>query len=137
MEVGRLPNLFAGKSGYIHKMSLQGDGGVAMVHTSGANPEYSLISFRCLSKKNRHFLVPTPPPTHPTPSHTHVCVKPLTLCVTFLLSSMIHINFPPSHPHCTTYREFCVISLSIHYLSFSLVTYYFFMWDQFLEGNGI
>ena len=47
MEVGRLPGLFVGTSGYIQKSSLQGDGGDAMVHTPGANPESSLISFLC------------------------------------------------------------------------------------------
>ena len=46
MEFRRLPDLFAGTSGYIPKSNLQGDGGSAMVHIPGANPESSLISFR-------------------------------------------------------------------------------------------
>ena len=46
MEVRRLPGLFVGTSVYIHKRSLQGDGGSAMIHTPGAKPESSLVSFR-------------------------------------------------------------------------------------------
>ena len=45
MELGRLPDLLADTSGYIHKSILQGDGGGAMVHTPSSNPKYSLISF--------------------------------------------------------------------------------------------
>ena len=47
MEVGRLPDLFEGTSGYIHKRSLQGNDDGTMVHTPGANPESTLISFCC------------------------------------------------------------------------------------------
>ena len=47
MEVKSLPDLLAGKSGYIHKMILQGDISGAMVHTTGAKTKSSLISFYC------------------------------------------------------------------------------------------
>ena len=92
-----------------------------------------------------------PPPLHYTvnptelhivpswshPMQPHICLDPFTLHVTSLLSSILHINFPLTHPHFPTRRGFCVISLPISFLIFSLGTCSFVTWDKFLEGNGI
>ena len=43
MEVGRLPDLFAGISCYVHKRDLQGDGSGALVHAPRANSESGFI----------------------------------------------------------------------------------------------
>ena len=141
MEVGRLIDLFARTSGYIHKKSLQGNVSGALVHTPDDNPESGLIlhPFITLFIQTKIFTYwNQPQPSYPpAPSHTHVRLKPFTLRVTFLISSMIHINLPPTNSHCTIYRGFRVISLSISLINFSLGTCFFVTWDQFLEGNGV
>ena len=138
MEFRRLIDLFERTSGHINKRSLQGNGGGSLVHTPGANPKSSLILHPLLMlliqpKSVTSWNQPHPP----TYSYTHVCLKPFTLRATFLILSMIHINLPPTHPHCTTYRRFRVISLPISFLIFSLGTCSFVTWDQFLEGKWI
>ena len=135
MEIRRLPDLFTGAGGYVHKRGFQGNGGGALVHAPGANSGSCLILHPFLT------LLIQPSSTASLPGATpvnHMSGSRLPHYMSlFLLYFMFHIKFPHTHPPCPTHRGFHVISLPIYFLIFSLGTCSFITWDQFLEGNGI
>ena len=136
MEVGRLPDLFAGTSGYVRKRIPQGNGDGALAHVPGANSGSSLILHLLITLLIQpSFTAPllgsTPPFNHMSVSRLPHCISPL------LIFDMFHINSPPTHPPFPTHRGFRVISIPIYFLILSLGTCSFVTWDKFFEGNGI
>ena len=109
MEVGRLPDLFSGKSGYFQKISLQGDVGGAQIHAPGTNAGSGFILHSFITLLIQPVFTEYHPGT--TTLQPHLCIKNLILYVTSLLSYMFHINLPPTHPHCPRHHGFleCLI----------------------------
>ena len=135
MEVGRLPGLFAGAGGYVHKTSFQGNDDGALVHAPRANAVSCLILHPFLTMLIQPCSTASlpgaiPPPTTCPYNAFHIACHPS------YYSSMFHIKLPLTHLPCPTHRGFCGISLLIYFLIFSLGTCSLVTWDQFLEING-
>ena len=99
MEVGRLPDLFAGAGIYVHKRSFQGDGGGALVHAPGSNPGSCLnlhpsLTLLIQPSFTASLLRSTPPSTTCLYHAFHIAFHPYLFSICSISTRLRHI--PPS-----------------------------------------
>ena len=111
MEVGPLPDLFAGAGGYVHKRSFQGDGVGALVQEPGANSVYCLILHPFLTLLIQPCYTSSIPGANPPTTCTDHAFQ--ITCHPFYFFSMFHIKLPLTHLPSPTHRGFRVISILI------------------------